>query len=85
MRRMFYVGVVMLVGLLSSLAAVAGAAEPGITDSEVVLGVWTSLTGPTAEVGSSTRDALQIWSTQLNAAGGVHGRKVRLVVYDDAG
>jgi len=61
------------------------AADPGVTDSEIVLGIWTPLTGPVALLGTSERDALQIWANQVNEAGGIHGRKIRLVVYDDGG
>jgi branched-chain amino acid transport system substrate-binding protein len=61
------------------------AQEAGVSDSEVVLGIWTSLTGPTALLGTSARDGYQVWLNELNAAGGVHGRKIRLVVYDDGG
>src|SRR5687768_7271054 len=84
MRRRLYVGVLALCFGMLAMSSPALAAGPGITESEVVFGVWTSLTGPTSEVGISTRDGLTIWANQLNAAGGVHGRKVRLTVYDDA-
>jgi branched-chain amino acid transport system substrate-binding protein len=76
---------VLLLAAATVLPPPAGAADPGVTDTEVVLGMWSPLTGPTALLGTSERDALRIWSTELNEAGGVHGRKVRLVVYDDAG
>lgn len=84
MRRHLYVAVLTICFGMFTMPSSALAADPGITDSEVVFGVWTSLTGPTSEVGTSTRDGLTIWANQLNGAGGVHRRKVRLVVYDDA-
>lgn len=84
MRRRLHVGVLALCFGMLAMSSPAPATGPGITESEVVFGVWTSLTGPTSEVGISTRDGLTIWANQLNAAGGVHGRKVRLIVYDDA-
>lgn len=82
MRRTFLSACVLVLALG---AVPARAADPGVTASEVVLGMWSPLTGPVALLGTSERDALQLWAGQLNAAGGVHGRKVRLVIYDDAG
>lgn len=85
MRR---VGCAILVGLLllAGLAPAPGrAAEPGVTDTEIRLGMWSPLTGPTALLGTSERDALQIWLSAVNEAGGIHGRKLRLIVYDDGG
>ena len=63
----------------------AVAAEPGITASEVTLGMWTPLTGPTSLLGVSERDAIEIAIEEVNAAGGVNGRKIKLIAYDDAG
>jgi branched-chain amino acid transport system substrate-binding protein len=73
----------LLIGLVWASPAVA--ADPGVTDAEVVLGMWSPLTGPVALLGTSERDAFQIWVSQINEAGGIHGRKMRLVVYDDGG
>src|SRR5690349_9126633 len=61
------------------------AAEPGISATEVKLGMWTPLTGPTALLGTSERDAIEIAIEEVNAVGGVNGRKLKLVAYDDAG
>ena len=84
MRRTLYGALVVLISCVVC-PSLAMAADPGVTDSEVLLGMWTPLTGPTALLGTSERDALQIWVNQVNEAGGVHGRKLRLIVYDDAG
>jgi branched-chain amino acid transport system substrate-binding protein len=63
----------------------AGAADPGIKDTEIVVGQWAAMTGPVAHLGTSTRDGFQIAINEINAAGGIHGRKIRLIAYDDAG
>ncbi len=59
------------------------AADPGVTDKEVVLGAWFPLTGPLAFTGTSERDAIQVWVNDVNAKGGIHGRKIRFIAYDD--
>lgn len=85
MRRPYPVGLLVLLVAVLAGSAPGLAADPGVTDAEVVLGMWSPLTGPVALLGTSERDALQIWLGEVNAAGGIHGRKVRLVVYDDGG
>ena len=85
MHRTLCAWLLLVVALLLASPVGAPAAEPGVTDTEVLLGMWSPLTGPTALLGTSERDALQIWVSQVNEAGGVNGRKVRLIVYDDAG
>jgi branched-chain amino acid transport system substrate-binding protein len=83
MLRIVAVALVFIAGLAG--ASPAPAADPGVSDTEIVLGMWSPLTGPVALLGTSERDAYQIWASQVNEAGGIHGRKVRLVVYDDGG
>lgn len=85
MRRPFYVGLLIVLVTILVGPTIALAADPGLTDSEVLLGMWSPLTGPTALLGTSERDALQIWLNEVNGAGGIHGRKIRLIVYDDGG
>jgi branched-chain amino acid transport system substrate-binding protein len=63
----------------------AVAADPGISPTEVTLGMWTPLTGPVSLLGTSERDAIEIAIDEVNAAGGVNGRRIKLIAYDDAG
>jgi len=60
-------------------------AQSGITDSEIRIGMWTPLSGPLSLLGTSARDAVQIWSEDVNGKGGIHGRKIKFISYDDAG
>jgi ABC-type branched-subunit amino acid transport system substrate-binding protein len=55
---------------------------PGVTDTTVRLGALTDLTGPYATLGKSIVQAQKMWADQTNAAGGVCGRKVEIVVKD---
>lgn len=75
-----------LLGFLWMVAAAPGpafAADPGVTDEEVVIGAWFPLTGPLALTGTSERDAIRVWVNEVNAQGGIHGRKIRFIAYDD--
>lgn len=61
----------------------AASAENGITDSKVVLGQAAALEGPAAALGTGMRAGLNAAFAEVNAAGGVHGRTIELISYDD--
>lgn len=48
----------------------------------VRIGLFQSLTGETATFGQNTRKGAELALEQINAAGGVHGKQLELVVYD---
>lgn len=56
---------------------------PGVTDTEVMIGTSTPLSGPAAAWGT-TALGMEAWAKHVNDQGGVHGRKIRLVIKDDA-
>lgn len=57
-------------------------AVPGVTDTEVVIGLTTPLSGPAAAWGN-TALAMDAWARYVNDQGGIHGRKIRTVLKDD--
>ncbi len=63
--------------LLVSVAFGAGAAEP------IKIGSVLSVTGPAAFLGDPELKTLQTYLEKINAEGGVLGRKLELVHYDD--
>ena len=72
-----------IVGLLVLLGGVAVcAAEDGVTDKEVVIGAGLDLTGAVANWGVNIKAGMDAVFSRINAAGGVHGRKIRLIAYD---
>jgi branched-chain amino acid transport system substrate-binding protein len=52
---------------------------------EIVIGEFGSLTGATATFGSSTKNGIDMAIDDINKAGGVLGKKVRVIVEDDQG
>lgn len=63
--------------LLVLLLAACGPGEP------VKLGFLGGLSGPISDLGEAGRDAVLLAVEQANAAGGVNGRKVELLIHDD--
>lgn len=61
----------------------AAAGTPGVSDEEVVFGVTAPLSGPAAAWGALGLGA-RVWADHVNAEGGVNGRKIRVVMLDDA-
>jgi branched-chain amino acid transport system substrate-binding protein len=59
------------------------AAEPGLSPTEIQIGVLGSLTGPAAIFGTSNLTGATLAFEEANAAGGVHGRKLSIVSEDD--
>ena len=73
--------------VLIGLVAVAGVAMAqketrGVSKSEIVLGMHTDLSGPAATYGVSSSNAVKMRVDELNEKGGIHGRKIKLVVED---
>jgi ABC-type branched-subunit amino acid transport system substrate-binding protein len=65
------------------LVTPAGAAGPqGVTDTEIVVGSHQDLSGPIAFWGVPVKNGMQMAADEINAAGGISGRKLKLVVED---
>jgi branched-chain amino acid transport system substrate-binding protein len=58
-------------------------AEKGVSNDEVLLGKTSSLSGALAEIGVDATNASNAYFDHINAQGGVHGRKIRLITLDD--
>lgn len=69
-------------------ATPAATAAPGAAAAEsspIVIGEYGSMTGSEATFGQSTHNGIMIAVEELNAAGGIKGRKVEIKTYDTEG
>ena len=66
-----------------SLVDVAAHAEPGVFDNRIVFGKSAAFDGPAAALGLGMREGILASFNEANATGGVNGRKLELVSYDD--
>ncbi|MGE4239160.1 ABC transporter substrate-binding protein [Ramlibacter sp.] len=69
--------------VMGALAAGASAQTRGVTKDEIVLGFIVDLSGPIAYGGKQARQGMQMRIDEINAAGGIHGRKLRLIAEDN--
>ncbi len=61
-----------------------GATAPGVTATSITFGTHQPLTGPAAPGYSEIAPASQAFFNYVNAHGGVFGRKIHLIIKDDA-
>ncbi|MGZ5450101.1 MAG: ABC transporter substrate-binding protein [Thermoanaerobaculia bacterium] len=76
----------LLAGILILLSCRPGReAQTADTTGDIPVGVYGALTGDQAAFGTSTVNGVRLAADEINAAGGVLGRQVRLLVEDDQG
>ncbi len=63
-------------------ATLAHAQSQGIGKTEITLGSIQDLSGPLAGFGKQIRNGMTLRINELNEQGGVHGRKIRLIIED---
>ena len=69
--------------LMSECLLAAGEDIPGVTDDAVRIGMIADLTGPLASIGQEASAGVRLYLRHINDQGGVHGRKLELIVEDD--
>jgi branched-chain amino acid transport system substrate-binding protein len=77
-------GVLLAAASFVALAVPALGAEPvtGVSETEILVGTITDLSGVTAIQGVNSANAIRLAFDDVNANGGIHGRKIRYIVED---
>jgi len=76
----------LLAGTLMAMACSPGReAQTADTTGDIPVGAYAALTGGEAAFGTATINGVKIAADEINAAGGVLGRQIRLVIEDDQG
>jgi len=73
------------IALLASglLAACGGSSGSGSSSKEILIGTSLSLTGDFSTDGVAFERGYELWANDVNAHGGIDGRKVKLVILND--
>jgi branched-chain amino acid transport system substrate-binding protein len=79
-RSRIFAGLVILFAVASPLHA---RAETGVTSDAILFGQAAALEGPSSALGEGMRQGILAAFAEINAKGGVHGRKLHLVSRDD--
>jgi branched-chain amino acid transport system substrate-binding protein len=59
------------------------ATDPGLTSNEITIGLFGPLSGPLIGYGLDPLQAAKMMYDEVNKAGGINGRKIKLIVEDD--
>ena len=68
---------------LAAVAAVLLMTAPALAQETIKIGFFAPITGPAAADGASAQHAGELGVKEVNASGGIKGKKVELIVYDD--
>src|SRR6201985_405004 len=72
-----------VISFLGALTASLIGGAPLIAADPITIGFGMALTGPLAANGKMSLLAMKIWEEDVNAKGGLLGRPVKLIYYDD--
>jgi len=72
-----------VMGLAAGLGILAAAAGQGQAAEPIKIGFGMAQTGPLAAIGKAALVSMKIWEEEINAKGGLIGRPVKLIYYDD--
>jgi ABC-type branched-subunit amino acid transport system substrate-binding protein len=70
--------------IMAAAALAALISGPALAEDAYVVGITAALTGPPASTYAPAVEALRIYIDRVNAAGGVNGKKINLVIEDDS-
>jgi branched-chain amino acid transport system substrate-binding protein len=81
----YFLGLGVFFGCFLTVSTAAQAQNtPGVTDNEIVIGSCSALEGPSHFLGTETVAGAKAYFAMVNDAGGVDGRKLKLITYDDS-
>jgi ABC-type branched-subunit amino acid transport system substrate-binding protein len=75
--------VVLTIALLAATTLAARGNEAGVGEDTILFGQAAALEGPSSALGQRMRQGIVAAFTEINARGGVHGRKLQLISRDD--
>ncbi len=71
--------------LVATTALISALCHPAFAQQTIKIGSVLSVTGPASFLGEPEDKTLRMYVDKINAAGGVNGKKIELVLYDDGG
>ncbi len=82
MKNLKIAAAVVCAAFMFGAAPLALGQTQGVSKTEIVLGTEQDLSGPIVAFSKQLKNAMEMRVEEINAAGGIHGRKIRLIVED---
>ena len=73
---------VLVAGFVAAVALTSCKGSGDATGDEIVIGVFLSLSGANADFGKTTKNGIDLAVEEINAAGGINGKKILIVSKD---
>jgi ABC-type branched-subunit amino acid transport system substrate-binding protein len=74
---------IMVVLILLACIQPASAEDQGVSENEIVIGMSNALTGPASALGTGVKNGALTYFNKVNSSGGINGRKIKVISYDD--
>ncbi|MDA3835297.1 MAG: ABC transporter substrate-binding protein [Spirochaetales bacterium] len=82
-RTLGFVLVLAIVFAAGTLVVNKAWAEEGVSATEIILGQSAAFDGPAKALGAGMKTGMQAYFEKINNAGGINGKKIRLISYSD--
>ena len=82
-RSLKFFGALGLTTVVLSSLSIASATENGVSNERILVGLSTDLSSLTASNAAKSRLGAALYIDQINSQGGVHGRQIKVIHYDD--
>ena len=82
-RSIRYLAAASITALAATACSSSASTAGKVSSGPITIGMSLPMTGPVADVSKSGLQGYQLWSSQLNAAGGLLGHQLKLDVLDD--
>jgi ABC-type branched-subunit amino acid transport system substrate-binding protein len=82
-RSISYLAAASIAALAATACSSSASTAGKVSSGPITIGMSLPMTGPVADVSKSGLQGYQLWSSQLNAAGGLLGHQLKLDVLDD--
>ena len=82
--KLKYASVLATLALTATIGNAQNAPPQGVSATEITLGTILDLSGPIAGFGKQSRLGMLLAVDEINEQGGINGRKIKLIIEDDA-
>lgn len=76
-------GVIVAAAFAFCAVPLAHAQTQGVSKTEIVIGTEQDLSGPIVAFSKQLKNAMEMRVEEINASGGIHGRKIKLIIEDN--